>query len=122
MPRILYAYLLFFLLSACSANPPDWLLNSHHAVAPDGLAYLYQHSLETGDSVQISVGTYVLQPAAGGAGIFDIMAPIDTELDFRWLSDSVALIRYPANARVMRQTPTSQFFQRITSFRYEVEE
>ncbi len=122
MRHLLKVLLLLLLRSftACTNSPPSWLLEKHHAVSPDGKAYVYQSVLEAGDSVQISIATHIMGPMVGGGGVFDVMMPGNTLLDLHWLSDSTVVIGYPAAARILRQETSTQFFKRHTYFEYTV--
>lgn len=114
------AMMIFFLLLqsfACrNTDFPEWLLNNPHAISPDGKAALYIH---TADSGRISVASWVhTDMATGGAGIFDLICPSNKEINLRWISDSLAEITYPRDARVIRQEFNSFFGGRSFQLRY----
>lgn len=122
MRFLLLCLLLTICLTACTNSPPSWLLEKHHAVSPDGKAFVYQSVREAEDSVQISIATHIMGPMVGGGGVFDIMMPENTLLDLHWVSDSTVVIGYPAIARILRQEASTQFLKRHTYFEYEVVE
>ncbi|MCF8297418.1 MAG: hypothetical protein K9J13_07755 [Saprospiraceae bacterium] len=120
MKAILKILTILLFLTCCSTNTPDWIIKSNHAISPDGNAYIYQSSFVENDSVRISIATWIKTSVGnGGAGILDLIYSSDQQLELSWESDSIAKIKYPKNARIIRMENSSYFGGRETNIKYE---
>jgi len=97
---------------------PSWIKETYHAISPDGKAALYE-SIINGNNV--SVGTWVIADiGSGGAGVFDIQTPDSSGVNLSWLSESTALVKYPQDAKIIRQEDSTFFAGRTIYLNYSV--
>ena len=97
---------------------PNWLLESNHAISPDGKAAIYSSKF---DGNRISIGTQAnTKIGTGGSGFFDIQTNDPSGVKLSWISDKVALIEYPKNSEIQRKEDSTFFGGRTIILNYKI--
>lgn len=118
---ILFTFLVLLILTSCNHQMPNWLIETNHSISPDGRAAIY--SVYNTENKTTVVATWVCSKfTSGGAGIFDIKTSDSSKIVLSWLSDSIAMIEYPANFEIIRQEDSTYFFGRTIKVKYKIKD
>jgi len=105
------------MLISCGSGMPHWIAETNHAISPDGKAVIYESNL---GGNRISATTWVKSTiSSGGGGIFDIITNDTNGLKITWVSESKALIEYPADSKIIRQEFSTYFLGRTITIDYK---